>query len=52
MGIPVLHAGSLLPAMPAEAAACYQDVIDEAVLGTHDGRLLHSFAFFWWLPPF
>ena len=21
-----------------------QDVIDEAVLGTHDGRLLHSFA--------
>ena len=30
--------------MPAEAIACYQDVIDEIDLKSPDGRLLHSFA--------
>ena len=35
MGIPVLHAGSLLPAMPAEAAA----VADDPTLGAYTRRV-------------
>jgi tetratricopeptide (TPR) repeat protein len=30
--------------MPAEAAACYQDALDEAKLDSQDGRIIHSYA--------
>ena len=30
--------------LAAEAIACYQDVLDDAALGTPDGRRLHSYA--------